>query len=78
MSGKLTNEKAELVATTATWLFRACMSGVASRDVRDRRMTKEEASAWIKDAAETFEQQLRSLADLPPPPPPPSGDGDAP
>jgi hypothetical protein len=43
---------------TATWLFRAFASGVASRDVKDRRMTKEDADRWVKHSTDEFRRNL--------------------
>lgn len=57
--------EAEHVLQTAVWLFRAFVSGVAGKDVSERRMTRETADAWKAHTVADFEKCLREAAPLP-------------
>lgn len=52
----------ERMRETAVWLFRAFVSGVASKDVSERRMSKERAAQWEASTVESFAKTLSDAA----------------
>lgn len=52
---------AQKVHETAVSLFHAFVSGVASRDVSQRRMTTEAAERWTREAVNGFAATLKEM-----------------
>ncbi len=57
------NDQTEKAILTSVWLFKAFARGVASRDVRDKRMSEESSKLWIENSVKEFEKNLRESVD---------------